>query len=96
MTTVPAAKGSGRRPTAEKNSADRPYGRFPGSGMEAAALVEPSAEPSRLRDRIRGTGRIRRIRIALASGALLLVVAGTIGASQPRQRTVAARPTPGP
>lgn len=77
--------------------ADRPYGRFPGSGNEAeAAAVESPSAPPRLRDRVLGSGRIRRIRVALLSAAVLLLIAGTIGAAQPGARLVAARPTPAP
>lgn len=77
--------------------ADRPYGRFPGSGKEAEAVeVEAPARPPQLRDRVLGTGRIRPFRVALLSAAVLLVIAGTIGASQPGPRPLAARPTPAP
>lgn len=76
--------------------ADRPYGRFPGSGNEVAATTEAPAPRPRLRDRIVGSGRIRRIRVALGSAAVLLIVAGTLGATQPQRRVATPRPTPAP
>jgi S1-C subfamily serine protease len=76
--------------------ADRPYGRFPGSGHETEAAAPVAPPPPRLRERIFGTGRIRRIRVALASAMALLVVAGVLGAAQPGLRPVAVRPTPAP
>lgn len=79
-----------------KDRADRPYGRFPGSGMEEAAAAQAAPARPRLRDRILGTGRIRRIRVALTSAAVLLIVAGTLGATQPQRRVAAPRPTPAP
>ncbi len=79
-----------------ESRADRPYGRFPGAEPAAAAADDAPAPPARLRDRILGTGRIRRIRLALGSALVLLVVAGTIGATQPEPRLVAARPAPRP
>ncbi|MBI2325703.1 MAG: trypsin-like peptidase domain-containing protein [Chloroflexi bacterium] len=76
--------------------ADRPYGRFPGSRDAEEAGVAAAPAAARLRDRILGTGRVRRIRIALTSALVLLIVAGTFGATQPGARLVAARPTPAP
>lgn len=76
--------------------ADRPYGRFPGSGNEEEAEVAAAPARPRLRDRILGTGRIRRIRLALGGALVLLLLAGTLGATQPGARPVAARPTPAP
>lgn len=77
--------------------ADRPYGRFPGpdAGTEPAAVASAPA-PRRLRDRIFGTGRIRRIRVALVSAMGLLLVAGVTGVAQPAPRTVVLRATPAP
>jgi S1-C subfamily serine protease len=76
--------------------ADRPYGRFPGTGgaPEQAAAAAPA--PRRLRDRILGAGRIRRMRVALLGAAALLVVAGVTGVAQPLPRTAVLRATPAP
>lgn len=77
--------------------ADRPYGRFPGTGGPAEPpAVSGAAAPRRLRDRLFGTGRIRRIRVALLGAAGLLVVAGITSVAQPLPRTAVLRATPAP
>lgn len=77
--------------------ADRPYGRFPGSGgePEPAAAAGPPA-PLRLRDRILGRPRVRGLRVALVAALALLVVAGIAGSARPGRPDVAARATPAP
>lgn len=50
-----------------------------------------------LRERVLGTGRVRKIRIAAASTGTLLILLGAIGLAQPSGRlALAPRPTPGP
>lgn len=77
--------------------ADRPYGRFPGSGgADEPAPTPAGAAARRLRDRLLGSGRIRRIRVGLVSAALLLIVAGLTSIAQPAPRTAVLRAAPAP
>ena len=76
--------------------ADRPYGRFPGSGREEPESAPADVPRPRLRERVFGTGRTRRIRVPLIAALALLLIAGTVGVAQPSPRPVAARPTPAP
>jgi S1-C subfamily serine protease len=63
--------------------------------MEHADAGAPPERP-RLRDRILGTGRIRRMRIGLSALAVLLILAGAVGVSRPGPRVAIPRPTPAP
>ncbi len=79
-----------------RSKGDRPYGRFPSDVAEDAAPDAPAAPPQRLRDRILGSGRVRRIRVGFGTLGVLLILAGLIGATQPAPRVALPRPTPAP
>lgn len=76
--------------------ADRPYGRFPSGGAKDESPAEPEPRALTPRERILGTGRIRRIRVTLASLAILLLIAGVIGGGRPSSRAGVPPPSPQP
>lgn len=74
--------------------ADRPYGRFP-TGTQGGPAARGGADgpvAPRRGDRVLGTGRARRLRIALVATLAVLVTAAIALGAGPARRTATARP----